>query len=128
MKNEHFEHFSRLIIFILRSFDESLQIRECFDNLLNFLTKICAFCLLNDFLFTIVDFHVKRQIVRISWRRSQTTKFARVFDCCTALFISERFDVSIKNRSRYDYFNDWSQKFSYFIHVNVDFASCDREL
>jgi hypothetical protein len=51
---------------------------------------------LNDFLFTIVNFHVKRQLLRISWRRSQTTKFARVFDRCVALFISERFDVSIK--------------------------------
>jgi hypothetical protein len=127
-KNEHLEHFSRLMTFILRSFDESSQIRECFDHLLNFLTKICAFCLLNDLLFAIVDFHVKRQIVRISWRRSQTTKLASVFDRCAALIISERFDVSIENRSRYDYFDDWSQEFLYLIHADVDLANCDRRL
>jgi hypothetical protein len=66
LESEHLEHFARLMIFILRSFDESSQTRECFDDLLNFLTKIDAFCLLNDFLLAIVDFYVKRQIVRIS--------------------------------------------------------------
>ncbi len=60
LESEHFEHFARLMIFILRSFDESSQIRECFDDLLNFLTKIDALCLLNDFLLAIVEFHVKR--------------------------------------------------------------------
>jgi hypothetical protein len=54
------------MIFILRSFNESSQTRECFDDLFNFLTKINALCLLNDFLLAIVNFHVKRQIVRIS--------------------------------------------------------------
>jgi hypothetical protein len=93
------------MIFILCSLNESSQICECFDDFFNFLTKIDAFCLLNDFLFAIIDFHVKRQIVRISWRRSQT-KFARVFNRCVALFISERFDVSIENRLRYDYLDD----------------------
>jgi hypothetical protein len=66
LENEHLEHFARLMTFILRSLDESSQIRECFDDLLNFLTKIDALCFLNDFLLAIVDFHVKRQIVRIS--------------------------------------------------------------
>jgi hypothetical protein len=66
LENEHFEHFARLMTFILRSLDESLQTRECFDDLFNFLTKIDVLCLLNDFLLAIVDFHVKRQIVRIS--------------------------------------------------------------
>jgi hypothetical protein len=66
LESEHLEHFARLMTFILRSLDESSQTRECFDNLLNFLTKIDALCLLNDFLLAIVDFHVKRQIVRIS--------------------------------------------------------------
>jgi hypothetical protein len=65
----------------------------------------------------IVEFYVKRQMVRISWRRLLTTKLACVFDRCAALFISERFDVSIENRSRYDYLDDWSQKFLYFIHA-----------
>ncbi len=53
-------------------------------------------------------------------RRSQTTKFARVFNRCVALFISERFDVSIKNRSRYDYLDDWSQKLLYlFMQMSI---------
>jgi hypothetical protein len=60
LENEHLEHFARLMIFIFRSLDESSQTRECFDDFLNFLTKIDALCLLNDFLFAIVDFHVKR--------------------------------------------------------------------
>ncbi len=68
LENEHFEHFARLMTFILRSLDESSQTRECFDDLVNFLTKIDALCLLNDFLLAIVNFSVKRQIVRISWR------------------------------------------------------------
>jgi hypothetical protein len=66
LESKHLEHFARLMTFILRSFDESSQTRECFDDLLNFLTKIDALCFLNDFLLAIVDFHVKRQIVRIS--------------------------------------------------------------
>jgi hypothetical protein len=65
-ESEHFEHFARLMTFILRSLDESSQTRECFDDCFNFLTKIDAFCFLNDFLLAIVDFYVKRQIVRIS--------------------------------------------------------------
>jgi hypothetical protein len=66
LENEHLEHFARLMTFVLRSFDESSQTRECFDDLFNFLTKIDALCFLNDFLLAIVDFHVKRQIVQIS--------------------------------------------------------------
>jgi hypothetical protein len=43
-KNKHFEHFFRLMIFILHSFCESSQISRCFDYLFNFLTKIDALC------------------------------------------------------------------------------------
>jgi hypothetical protein len=108
--------------FILCSLDKSSQTRECFDYLFKFLTKIDAFYFLSDFLLAIVDFHVKRQIVLISWRRSQTTKLARVFDRRSVFFISERFNVTIENRSRYDHLDDWLQKFLYLINANVDFA------